>query len=1016
MFPTPSPTKPCIYCIRMQGVNIVGLNSIWDDQPNELVFANVDCQCVFCTPEQMNNVFHCPAEEDCDMRFRIGDFMLLEKFWDDGPIELLEDDKLFEQVTWFWNDQIPDVNPLDGFEVRAKTQIDFIHARNALVYAGSERMIHYGKAYSLLERHIGANHKDTVFSTTHVILRTRKFKFVELKWVRKPELRHLSQLFKDFAESLFTQERSGAQEGDKNRAHDAFIRRFGTHYVYHGVFGGMYGADFYYSGYGTKPEMKIALTEATNVDLVTAYEHNRVRDFTGPLNGRSFVRTLDGEPEVGPDIWGWHIGGDQYGIRPSSGDYHWRESIENDVSMASIIEHKKLVSFTELLDTYSEGLTEASRTSVRERFKFRVVSMAHYWLMKHYWCFFLDSSCENRRRHPFLREDVNNDRCGQVTQKRLRTRTELEVCIGQEHRESGYTLKSLEPPFGIVKWCKGVTGGGENTDIPSNFPPFSPARRGMCPVVPPAPRWPIFISYCFPKPVGTKSCPKEEFPEYEWNWDWESEMQKSFAEHADDSFKLQGVMMKNLEREDKWININPTSLISSAFPWSYHSDDYYPRLNPWSDWVNDTLEVISRDESRRLEAKRANAIAANTASVTEGEIRAWIQSEKGKILDFFSAETHNQYGQFLSGYTGNNTKDYGAYSLWEKNKIYVLHQVPFIDFNGWTFWDTEDDWDRLDKMGPLPSEKTATHMDPAYIFPYDSDWAGRGDNIYGGQQKHLAEETWTELMQLWAPVDAKHYKTGGIRMDYCCTTVSEEQGDRAVHRLHWPDGHLCIYAHGAIDTTAYKFLQGSVGWDCENGQDGYFKKWGSKIYLDPANEVLQLMDEMADQQRLTHALPTGLYHIQYDAQSEQYFSQNILCMKENTDLERDIELPRDQPFYLMQFQGECQRIRGTFITSVDLTWATEKHHKTPWEESGIFDRAFVELEMNSWGHATAYGRRDHIPDGHYSQEKIMIKYCFYQPVVVYRTGVSVANWDSVAMNTRGEYTYYYDAIASPFCV
>lgn len=102
-------------------------------------------------------------------------------------------------------------------------------------------------------------------------------------------------------------------------------------------------------------------------------------------------------------------------------------------------------------------------------------------------------------------------------------------------------------------------------------------------------------------------------------------------------------------------------------------------------------------------------------------------------------------------------------------------------------------------------------------------------------------------------------------------------------------------------------------------------------------------------------------------------------MKTNLDLERDIELPRDRPFYLMQYKGRCQYVRGMFYTEVQLWWYTEIDHITWWPETGTFDRQFVELEMNSWGHATAFGRRDQIPDGHYGQDYISIKYCYYQP-------------------------------------
>lgn len=82
---------------------------------------------------------------------------------------------------------------------------------------------------------------------------------------------------------------------------------------------------------------------------------------------------------------------------------------------------------------------------------------------------------------------------------------------------------------------------------------------------------------------------------------------------------------------------------------------------------------------------------------------------------------------------------------------------------------------------------------------------------------------------------------------------------------------------------------------------------------------------------------------------------------------------------MMQHKGMCQLVRGMFFTAVSMSWWTEVDHITVWGDTGKFDRQFIELEMNSWGRATAYGRRDQIPDGHYGQDYIEVKYCFYQP-------------------------------------
>merc|ERR1719445_2554575 len=258
------------------------------------------------------------------------------------------------------------------------------------------------------------------------------------------------------------------------------------------------------------------------------------------------------------------------------------------------------------------------------------------------------------------------------------------------------------------------------------------------------------------------------------------------------------------------------------------------------------------------------------------------------------------------------------------------------------------------------------------------------DRRMGGKKAVHSVEGFNDLkFRLWEPPVLPSFKTGGTRMQYCCTTINEGQAEKAAHFLHWPDGHLCIYGHGAIDATIYEFKQGSLGWDCENGAIDQFKYYGNKIYSDSANAVFASWDEVATQQRLTHSLPTGLYHIQYDGKSEQFFAQNVLCMDAITDPEHRVELPRDRPFYLMQKKGTCQRVVGMFHTRVSLKWHTETRHMTQWVETPTYENAFVPLEMNSWGRAQAFGRRDTIPDGHYGQDYIQIWYCFYQPNVIY---------------------------------
>jgi hypothetical protein len=109
--------------------------------------------------------------------------------------------------------------------------------------------------------------------------------------------------------------------------------------------------------------------------------------------------------------------------------------------------------------------------------------------------------------------------------------------------------------------------------------------------------------------------------------------------------------------------------------------------------------------------------------------------------------------------------------------------------------------------------------------------------------------------------------------------------------------------------------------------------------------------------------------------------QNVLCQRKNPHLEQEIILPRDVPFYLMQHLGSCQYVQGMHYTDVELSWVTETDHITEWEQTTNFDALFVELEMNTWGRETAFGHRDNLPDGHFDQDFISIKYCFYQPTV-----------------------------------
>jgi len=939
----------------------------------------------------------------------------LESFWNEKPIKLTDDDDLFTRVLWFWEDKEPSVDLTNIRDIRQKARIDFAHARNALTYGGSDRMQTYGSAYSTLKRHIGSEKNDIVISVTHMAPRSRKFRHAYVYWKVKPTFDHLSGPFKVNAKDLYNTEQSG-NANQKDERFGNFIRRFGTHYVQHGVMGGEYGADFYYSGYGIKPEMAAALIDVRNADLYTSFEYHRLRTFTEALGGHSFIRNLDGTAEFGPDIKGFSYGGNPYGIRASSGDSHWRGSIENNANMAVIIEHKELTSIAELLGVYGASTRQGNLAGrVMNTFKKKVVSNAHYWLVLHYWCFFLDNSCENKRRHPFLREDTGDALCSNTHNRRLRARTEIEVCLGQESRDSGAVLRSTTFPYGPTKWCKGKVIDANNPEqIPSNYPPYTLTRRGNCPLTPPVPHWPSAYSFCLTKPVGQKSCPIEQFPEFEWTWDWEQEMQDTFHTHALDHNALEETYETNAKRDDPATNVNPINRVYSCYPWSYDFHDFFPRDNPWEEHLEETKEAIEENLQVRLRTRKKTEshIALGLPFPPPPSVAA-IQAYEAGILqdlnDWYTEETKNHYGIWLKNYKGSNI---GTNPHYELNQVYHLHIANFIDFNGWQFWDTEDTNPNNDYMGPVLSKRTPTHMDVARLYKYDYDWSMVGANRRGGKQMHAGSEAWEELLYLWPEPNADNYKTGGIRMEYCCTGISSEQEHKAEHNLHWPDGHLCIYGHGAVDSTNYKFRQGTVGWDCENGERDWPKEFGNQIYLDPANEVFKLMDDLSSQQRLVEALPTGLYHVQFDGTSEQYYVQNLLCMKEDKSLEKRIILPRDEPFYLMQYQGLCQKVWGMFDTPVELKWATEVDHKSVWAETGLFDRMFIELEMNSWGHVLAYGRRDTLPDGHYGQDYISIWYCFYQKIVKREPSL---NYDPLSMDRNGVYSHQYGDVLNPLC-
>jgi len=629
-----------------------------------------------------------------------------------------------------------------------------------------------------------------------------------------------------------------------------------------------------------------------------------------------------------------------------------------------VLHYRRLVSLGKVLQVFERPSQindwPAHKVAILERFKTRVYFKAHYWILLHYWCFVMDHACEDERRHPFLREAILG-RCESelVSRKHIRSRTELETCIGQADASDGYLLKSKTFPFKAVKWCKGTP----INNIPSNYPPYSLTRKSNCPLVPPLPRWANAHSWCLPKPVSTTvlECPKEHYPEYEWNWDW----QYYIAEHHWHKGQFSAVTSNRIFAD--WFNINPINEVWSPYPWKYALDDYTPRTTEFKVGTPHFESVVHL---------------------------------KG-FLSNYNASKMPEKLNCVPGYECTYFADYVEYDLHPSNRVYIRVQCPFLQEIGWMFWDTEDDGDRdrAPESIQYAVDPTETHMVVAESWPLLDDWNKTCPGVpddkcrtiftykmwkQGGRPtKHTVRGEHDVKYRLWDPPFRQEFYTGGTRMEFCCTTISENQEEKSWHNLHWPNGHLCIYAHGAIDSTIYEFRQGSIGWDCENGDIQDPKKYGNMIYSDSANDMFADWDDVATQQRLTHSLPTGLYHIQYDSLSEQFFSQNVLCMTVITDADHSVELPRDVPFYLMRKSGTCQRVRGMFFTEVSLTWHTETNHISEWVETPTYENAFIPLEMNSWGRAQAYGRRDQIPDGHYGQDKIMIWYCFYQPNVIY---------------------------------
>merc|ERR1712130_761721 len=197
---------------------------------------------------------------------------------------------------------------------------------------------------------------------------------------------------------------------------------------------------------------------------------------------------------------------------------------------------------------------------------------------------------------------------------------------------------------------------------------------------------------------------------------------------------------------------------------------------------------------------------------------------------------------------------YLEYPQYPVNRYYIRSQAPFLQEIGWAFWDTEDDTDHRPFSDiQVATNPTPTHQPVAVSYqirrdpgswtktmPNGETWTYNSRQMKEGGKKtpHNFAEVASEMnYDLWEPTDLPSFWTGGTKMEYCCTTISEAQKEKHVHTLHWPDGHFCIYAHGAVDSTDYQFQQGSIGWDCENGANTLPKRYGNKIYIDTANNA-----------------------------------------------------------------------------------------------------------------------------------------------------------------------------------
>merc|ERR1719491_1285027 len=117
--------------------------------------------------------------------------------------------------------------------------------RNMLLYGHNDRVNEYKRRSAEADL------------ATYVAGRAVVSEHFRVEWLINPNKFHLSQFFRQRASQLTSSPASI----------DRFIRDFGTHYRRSVTFGGMFGADFYFSGYGTHGDKLNAVQHVLSADM-----------------------------------------------------------------------------------------------------------------------------------------------------------------------------------------------------------------------------------------------------------------------------------------------------------------------------------------------------------------------------------------------------------------------------------------------------------------------------------------------------------------------------------------------------------------------------------------------------------------------------------------------------------------------------------------------------------------------------------------------------------------------------